>query len=51
MPRCLKNGFFAPVQCHGSTGICWCVDKNGDIVSDAQIKKTACSKYPLILYI
>lgn len=26
IPQCLEDGNFAPVQCHGSTGYCWCVN-------------------------
>ena len=25
IPQCLDDGTFAPIQCHGSTGYCWCV--------------------------
>ena len=25
VPQCSEDGNFAPVQCHGSTGYCWCV--------------------------
>ncbi len=25
-PECQDDGTFSPVQCHGSTGYCWCVD-------------------------
>ncbi|XP_041645126.1 nidogen-1 [Cheilinus undulatus] len=29
IPTCDENGQYAPMQCHGSTGHCWCVDRNG----------------------
>ncbi|XP_077999329.1 testican-1-like [Glandiceps talaboti] len=29
IPACDEMGFFAGVQCHSSTGYCWCVDKYG----------------------
>lgn len=29
VPQCDSDGFYKPVQCHGSTGYCWCVDRNG----------------------
>jgi hypothetical protein len=25
VPQCTKYGYFEPVQCHGSSGQCWCV--------------------------
>ncbi|CAE7534730.1 unnamed protein product [Symbiodinium pilosum] len=28
-PRCTEDGFWAPHQCDGSTGMCWCSDKAG----------------------
>ncbi|XP_068165011.1 nidogen-2 [Antennarius striatus] len=29
VPQCDANGQYMPLQCHGSTGHCWCVDSNG----------------------
>ncbi|XP_023251193.1 nidogen-2 isoform X2 [Seriola lalandi dorsalis] len=30
VPQCDANGQYTPLQCHGSTGHCWCVDSNGE---------------------
>jgi len=38
VPKCLANGEYAPLQCWGSTGQCWCVNSEGE-----EIKGT--SKY------
>ncbi|XP_017279847.1 nidogen-1 [Kryptolebias marmoratus] len=29
IPECNVNGDYEPMQCHSSTGYCWCVDRNG----------------------
>lgn len=29
VPKCKPNGDYEPVQCHGSTNFCWCVNKQG----------------------
>uniref|UniRef100_A0A7N9AKH4 Nidogen 2a (osteonidogen) n=1 Tax=Mastacembelus armatus TaxID=205130 RepID=A0A7N9AKH4_9TELE len=29
VPQCDDNGQYTPLQCHGSTGYCWCVDSRG----------------------
>jgi len=28
-PKCDNQGFYKPMQCHASSGLCWCVDRNG----------------------
>ncbi|XP_073434012.1 nidogen-2 [Dendrobates tinctorius] len=30
IPECDSEGNYTPLQCHGSTGHCWCVTKNGE---------------------
>uniref|UniRef100_A0A8C4HXW9 Nidogen 2a (osteonidogen) n=1 Tax=Dicentrarchus labrax TaxID=13489 RepID=A0A8C4HXW9_DICLA len=30
VPQCDANGQYIPLQCHGSTGHCWCVDSRGE---------------------
>ncbi|XP_070711595.1 nidogen-2 [Pempheris klunzingeri] len=29
VPQCDANGQYTPLQCHGSSGHCWCVDRRG----------------------
>ncbi|XP_042533773.1 nidogen-2 isoform X1 [Dipodomys spectabilis] len=36
IPQCDDQGNFLPLQCHGSTGFCWCVDSNGHEVPGTQ---------------
>lgn len=33
VPQCDDDGFYSKVQCHSSTGECWCVDRNGQRLS------------------
>uniref|UniRef100_A0A3Q0RB25 Nidogen 1 n=1 Tax=Amphilophus citrinellus TaxID=61819 RepID=A0A3Q0RB25_AMPCI len=33
VPMCDENGEYRSMQCHGSTGQCWCVDRNGQEIS------------------
>ena len=30
IPQCEEDGSYSEVQCHGSTGYCWCVDGEGN---------------------
>ncbi|XP_070771837.1 nidogen-1 [Enoplosus armatus] len=36
IPVCDENGAYEPMQCHGSTGHCWCVDRNGQEIPGTQ---------------
>ncbi|KAJ7393360.1 Nidogen 1 [Desmophyllum pertusum] len=36
VPQCKADGSFEPKQCDGSTGYCWCVDKNGNEIPGTQ---------------
>uniref|UniRef100_A0A3Q2TCT3 Thyroglobulin type-1 domain-containing protein n=1 Tax=Fundulus heteroclitus TaxID=8078 RepID=A0A3Q2TCT3_FUNHE len=29
VPQCDADGLYIPLQCHTSTGYCWCVNKDG----------------------
>lgn len=29
VPQCDAQGHFTPLQCHGDSGYCWCVDESG----------------------
>ena len=30
IPQCTESGDYEAMQCHASTGYCWCVDENGE---------------------
>ncbi|XP_075452916.1 nidogen-1 [Ascaphus truei] len=30
VPQCDENGNYIPMQCHASSGYCWCVDRHGN---------------------
>ncbi|XP_042903563.1 U20-hexatoxin-Hi1a-like isoform X2 [Parasteatoda tepidariorum] len=35
IPSCHEDGTYAKKQCHGSIGLCWCVDEDGKKVSES----------------
>eukprot|EP00746_Dinoflagellata_sp_MGD_P139835 gnl/MRDRNA2_/MRDRNA2_73207_c0_seq1.p1 gnl/MRDRNA2_/MRDRNA2_73207_c0~~gnl/MRDRNA2_/MRDRNA2_73207_c0_seq1.p1 ORF type:complete len:602 (+),score=64.01 gnl/MRDRNA2_/MRDRNA2_73207_c0_seq1:245-1807(+) len=37
-PECQKDGNFASMQCHGSTGYCWCADLDGSEFPGTRIR-------------
>lgn len=38
MPSCLPDGRYASVQCHGSTGYCWCVTGTGAPIPNTSVR-------------
>ncbi|KAM5129328.1 nidogen-2 [Mantella aurantiaca] len=36
IPQCDAYGLFTPLQCHGNSGYCWCVDKDGKYHTDLE---------------
>ncbi|KAJ7356065.1 hypothetical protein OS493_026988 [Desmophyllum pertusum] len=38
VPTCSADGSYAPMQCHGSTGFCWCVTKDGQEIAETKIR-------------
>lgn len=43
VPRCLPDGKYAPVQCHGQSDYCWCVDELGKLIRGISYHKTRIS--------
>lgn len=44
-PSCQQDGSFSELQCHGSTGFCWCVDvRTGQPVTNGTRGRPACSR-------
>ena len=37
MPTCKEDGSFDEIQCHDSTGECWCVDNDGNELPDTKV--------------
>ncbi|KAI5701317.1 hypothetical protein M8J75_008326 [Diaphorina citri] len=38
MPACLPDGRYESVQCHGSTGYCWCVTASGAPIPNTSVR-------------
>ncbi|XP_074852310.1 nidogen-2 [Carettochelys insculpta] len=36
VPQCDEQGNYRPLQCHGSTGFCWCVDGAGQEIAGSR---------------
>ena len=45
VPQCKKDGSFEEVQCHYSTGYCWCVDTQGWEIKGTKVRgRPSCTK-------
>ncbi|EDO40373.1 predicted protein, partial [Nematostella vectensis] len=38
VPKCKSSGDYDTVQCHGSTGFCWCVDDDGNEIPATRVR-------------
>jgi len=48
IPECEDDGGFSAIQCHGSTGYCWCVDtQTGSPLSEQARGEVQCSEFQL----
>ena len=52
IPQCNEDGEFSEAQCHGSTGYCWCVDKEGKELPRTSFRsqRPECSRSKHIAY-
>lgn len=47
VPLCKPDGSYDDVQCHGYTGLCWCVDGNGnEILGTRKWGRPQCTRLP-----
>lgn len=47
VPECTTDGKYERVQCHASSGLCWCSDNEGRVYSDTKVRgKPDCSNLP-----
>uniref|UniRef100_A0A482ZBS8 U31-Theraphotoxin-Ct1c_1 n=1 Tax=Coremiocnemis tropix TaxID=1904443 RepID=A0A482ZBS8_CORTR len=42
LPRCADDGTFKPLQCDKATGLCWCVDKTGHVLTKPSKDTKSC---------
>ncbi|XP_060692796.1 testican-1 [Hemiscyllium ocellatum] len=40
IPRCNEDGYYKSIQCHRSTGQCWCADKYGNELPGSRMEGT-----------
>ncbi|XP_068730483.1 thyroglobulin-like isoform X2 [Montipora capricornis] len=38
IPHCRADGSYAPMQCHPSTGLCWCVTQEGKKIRGTEVR-------------
>ncbi|KFM60586.1 U24-ctenitoxin-Pn1a, partial [Stegodyphus mimosarum] len=43
LPKCRKDGSYAPLQCNKLTDECWCVDRNGTVIVPPSKNIHSCS--------
>jgi hypothetical protein len=38
IPQCEEDGSYSRIQCHGSTGYCWCSDGDGNKMVETEVR-------------
>lgn len=46
IPKCKDSGAFEPKQCWGPTGLCWCVDNDGQEIPRTKTRNHRLLKCP-----
>ena len=51
IPHCRQDGSFSPMQCHASTGFCWCVTQDGKKVPNSDTRGDPNCKFLRVFFL
>ena len=51
IPHCHRDGSYSPLQCHASTGFCWCSTTDGKKIPNTEIRGQPSCKFELQTFI